>query len=200
MYNRTVQSVANVRRVKELKKKLSDATRVAVNSDPEVIRMTKQVNDAERAIRELYEKLHDVCQAAEERNVNNVAHIRRELLRLTNEIQDEKNNVPERVQIFLKRICNGVDYGAAHQTLWHNGRFVIFKLPPRRCWSGQGSPFRYVKASYTLYDLEKMPEDFKDRGWDAVNLERQCRLEQIRGRLSKAKLIEWKERAGFQAA
>ncbi len=93
------------------------------------------------------------------------------------------------VEEFMVLIRRGVDYGRTpFKVQWQSEdkRFAVITYPGQSFWNGRGQKQKYGATEHWLVDLSKANE--KERFGFTIRMA--CRVKEIEGRLTKARLSE----------
>lgn len=184
-----------------LRHSIQEAVDLSVKADLALRELTEKRDAKKNELTELNRKVQDRRDSLAAASYENIEHMRREVNSLVAQAKELKNGVPQEISEFISCITAGVDYNGQFQVLWWNKRFVIMRLSGRKCWNGRGMSRAYIKAETKIYDLEKYRKSAKREGaFGALDMERDCTVHKVEGRLSQQLLKDWKEEADYKVA
>lgn len=127
-------------------------------------------------------------QCAQNKITNEVKTLQTTIIALLEERNNlekaKKEEIPEKVQIFIKEISRGVDWQLVVKWVSPKQRFVITTNPGGNGWCGRGDT-KYYASEHMLFDMSKRG---KDESYFAVQ---KCQVNKKEGRLDKETKQNW---------
>jgi len=166
------------KKVKEARDAYDKAMR-AWESDPKVVRLRKELRDAEGKAQEKNDSKIDKAYAA-----LTAAQKKLREFKETNAV-----SIPERIASIVRRCMAGTDYGPEGLVVeWVSPkeRFAIVVQPGHTYWANMFEPSKYGRTERTLLDVEQDDPDHT-----GTNLYRDVMVKKHEGRFLKAVKSEW---------